>query len=121
MTANVRPESNCHFDEWAEHQLTRDVLQDLIKIEERILNGSLAFDFQNAISDAESKLLEMGNVKACLLLSKLSLVHMIELGMTDSNDPNTARMLKEISATRTQDFATLLGKLIAEVRSGNSG
>ena len=81
----------------------------------------LAFDFQNAISDAESKLLEMGNVKACLLLSKLSLVQMIELGMTDSNDPKSARMLKKVPATRTQDFAPVLGKLIAEVRSGNSG
>jgi len=97
--------------------LTKDVLADLAKIEERILTGNLAFDFQSDISNAESKLLEVGNVEACLLLSKLSLVHMIELGMTDANDGKIARMLNDIPATRTQDFAPLLAKLITEIRS----
>ena len=119
--AAVRSESICHFEEWADHLLTRDLLVNLTGIEEQILTGSLAFDFQNAISDAEQKLLEMGNVKACLLLSKLSLVYMIELGMTDSNAPKIARMLKEVPSTSTKDFAPLLGKLIAEIRNGNSG
>ena len=101
--------------------MINEALADLTKIEERILAASLAFDFQNDISNAESKLLEVGNVKACLLLSKLSLVHMIELGMTDSKDPKIARILQEIPATRTQDFAPLMAKLIVEVRDGHSG
>ena len=121
LNPTARPESNCHFEEWAEHKLTKDVLQSLAKIEERILTGSLAFDFQNDLSKAETQLLEVGNIKACLLLSKLSLVHMIELGMTDANDGKIARMLKDIPATRTQDFAPLLVKLMTEIRGGNLG
>ena len=121
VIGDVRPESNYHFEEWVDHQLINEALADLTKIEERILAASLAFDFQNDISNAESKLLEVGNVKACLLLSKLSLAHMIELGMLDSKDPKIARILQEIPATRTRDFAPLMAKLIVEVRDGNSG
>lgn len=100
--------------------MTKDVIADLAKIEQRILSGSLAFDFQNDISTAESKLFEMGNVKACILLSKLSVFHLIEIGIANVNAPKIAHSLQEIPATRIQDFAPLLAVLIAEVRGENS-
>ncbi|XZE36050.1 hypothetical protein SH501x_001602 [Pirellulaceae bacterium SH501] len=101
--------------------MTEDVIADLTKIEQRILAGNLAFDFQNDISNAEAKLFEMENVKASILLSKLSLIHLVEIGIANAKDPKIARLLKTNPATRTQDFAPLLARLIAEDRSENSG
>lgn len=121
VTAACRPENVFQFEEWADHQLTEDVIADLTKIEQRILAGNLAFDFQNDISNAETKLFELENVKASILLSKLSLIHMVEIGIANAKDPKIARLLQTNPATRTQDFAPLLARLIAEVRSGNPG
>ena len=97
--------------------MTQQIIADLTNIEQRIIDGRVEYDFQNAIVEAETKLLAMGHLEGCLLLSKLSLIHMTELGMTDTNDPYIVGMVNKIPATRTQDFAPLLAKLVADVRN----
>lgn len=65
--------------------------------------------------------MEMGRVQACILLAKLSLVHMRDLGMISPNAPIFIRIFKETPVSGVRDFAPFVAKLVAEIRDEAAG
>ncbi len=96
--------------------MTQKVVSLLNDIAQRLLSGDVEFDLQHDILGVESMLLDIRHLEGCLLLARLSLMHMVELGISEAEDPTIVGMLSNVAAKRSLDFAPLITKLALEVR-----
>ncbi len=101
--------------------MTHEIVSELNDLALRLLNREVDFDLQDDIIAIESKLLDIKHFAGCLLLSKLSLMHMAELGIVNAADPKINGMLRKVSVKSSLDFAPLVTKLALHIRDTAEG
>ena len=83
----------------------------LARITELIVAEDRTFAIQQLISDAEERLLQLGNLQACIMLSKLALAHLNEIWVSNSLDPSVNPILNDETGKRSRDYLLNLRNL----------
>ena len=88
----------------------------LARITERVVAEDRTIAIQQLISDAEERLLQLGNLQACIMLSNLALAHLNEIRVSNSIEPSVDPMLNDETGKGSRDYLLNIRNLQNEYR-----